>query len=580
MPKRVYGKFRKLSNVLNTVSDHDIKDDSWFSDDDENTDRLISDDTTKVNVTPELDLQGSEPGFSEAKSGSTKLVCDDVVWEFLEKPSPVRKRPRRIATVENDDSSDTLMNQGYKKALNTVRDILGSIKPSQGLVLDMEALRGDVDEQEEDTGCVKYGRTRTILVKKHESSDDDEEGSGNGAVDEEGDKDDPESGNMVSQHFNQLKAMGGNLKYQNDLDFILHGDASITPGKRRTEMLRLCLDITANDKLRQHIIKYYHYDVWKWCIRVLDPKDLVTSFLQCFIMDKIPLPTNDKTWSMVSISEFILQLVTDALTTPKIKGSRLVKHNYKDFLGAIECDTPSQFAIHIWDKYIPPMTDDPKVIPLLLHRLGDRDPKTISPLLSLLERHLPAIESTQDAFEGNYSKLFQLLIPLWPDWRQNEYYVKCFIKLTNSSHLLAKVENKSMLLQQSICYINERQSTLWTHTDPSCIDIVILHLGLCLNLIVEITSIITDTELQSMKSIFKEISQRIADGQMSFMANLFLLIFAYSVHKKDLELNATEHKYLISKLKAFSMDVNSYNESIFERTNYILEQLQLTETIK
>ncbi|AET40434.1 Rad61p Ecym_6029 [Eremothecium cymbalariae DBVPG len=568
MQMKVYGRFRKYTAVLDSLKD-ERKEDNSFSSDDENGYKVVSDDTTTVNATQETIPEITENIITVNKRSSADTsVKDGCVWKFLEKPGVTKVKRRRVLREECvNDPTDTV----FSKAVNTVQDIISSLKPAEEVIRGLEPKMTVERCQCADSSKISYGRTRTMLMKTEQASEDEGNIVEENSLEDEGD--DP-SGIMESQHFNQLRNMGEWVKYQDDLDIVINYEYN-SVGDKRAALLSLCLDMINNEKLSQYIVRYRHHEFWKWCFEFTDPNQKVLSFLQCFIVDTIPLKNDDSFWRMISLEEFILPLVTEESLPKQIAGSRLVKLNYKDFMKVFPHRSLGNLVLKIWNRHTDSIGTSEISIPVFSALLPTTDIEDTTTILCLIEKNIPASHSPDTRYKKQYQSLFNLLMSLRNNVLDKEAILKCFIKLTNHCHLLEmKKDSLTILFQDSVTLLHKlKKSFLSTDEDPM-INMLILHLGLCLNVITEVPLTIGTTQLDSLTKIFNTIyKNENIKQELSFIHDLFLLVFAYSIHEYKMVIGGCELAYLKTQLSVFASDVESYNNSIYERTAYILQRI-------
>ncbi|AGO10180.1 AaceriAAR187Cp [[Ashbya] aceris (nom. inval.)] len=562
MPMKVYGRHGRYNRLATAFEKTGNEEDSWFSSDDENQGKPVSDDTTKLSLSQERCTELAEGAIEPNRKRPANRTQTDPVWEFLERPASGQKRRRRATcdATEREDSAS----QEFINAVNVVQGIVSSLKPAKEVVEHWAELEAEVQDDRGKNGQAVYGKTRTMLAKAEEESDAE-------PVAQETEERSAPGDEVLSRHFNELRTMGETLKYSEDLDFILTDESMTTGEQRRNNMMRLCLDMMNNEDLCQYIVKYRHREVWEWCFQGTDPKQKVISLLQCFIADKIPLLRHDKRWSMLSLEKFILPLATDEVFPKKIAGSRLVKLNYQDLLRRLKFTNTCQYALYIWATY---MLDRDAVggavlaLAQLISRGRFEDWDTAC---SLLENNIIAAPTGSDIEE--YAHAFQALARLSKERLANEGVLKCLIKLTNHSTVLAfSADLLPKLVQNLAASVRLHQEKLLGSISEAIANLLILQLGLCLNIVSETAATASTDEITDFRTVFDSVLAN-KPTEMSFVLQLFLLVYAYSAGAAGVQLTPAEAEFLKSELEAFAIDVSSYNRNIHGRITRVLQTL-------
>ncbi|AEY94841.1 FAAR187Cp [Eremothecium gossypii FDAG1] len=561
MPMKVYGRHGRYNRLVTTFGKTHGEEDSWFSSDDENHGRPVSDDTTKLSLSQDRCSELPEETIGANRKRPAERTQTDPVWEFLERPASGQKRRRR-ATCDSTEYRESA-SQEFLNAVNVVQGIVSSLKPAKEVVEHWAELE-DVPEYRGNNGQAVYGKTRTMLAKAEEDSDTE-------AAAHESDERAAQGDEALSRHFNELRTMGETLKYSEDLDFILSDNSMTTPEHRRNNMLRLCLDMMNNEDLCQYIVKYRHREVWEWCFQGTDPKQKVTSLLQCFIADKIPLLRHDKRWAMLSLENFILPLATDEVFPKKIAGSRLVKLNYQDLLRKLKFTNTCEYALYIWATYLLYTDAVYGAVPALARLISRGQLKDWDTACSLLENNIVAAPSGSDIEE--YAQAFQTLAGLSREKLTNEGVLKCLIKLTNHTTVLELSADLLPSLVRSLAMsVQLHQNNIVSSISEIKTNLLILQLGLLLNIVSEATTAASTEELTNFGAVFRSVFVK-KPTEMSFVLQLFLLVYAYSAGAAGVQLPPAEADFLKSELEAFATDVSSYNHNIHTRITRVLETL-------
>lgn len=593
---KVYGKYSRYRRIIESFDSSavELSDESDRSEDEGYlNDCLASDDTTKVTTAGQATRQlaiskaqfdhensievvdTTSEELRDSKRESTALEMLD----FLDKPK--KKKRKTNYTKHNPATSEentiaSKITDDFQKTIDSVNGILLSLKdPEEATKEKLHEQYVDGVEEERQGSQKTYGRTRTILFRESQADelDSDPESefpSINNDVKREDD--------ATTYHFNQLRTMGENLKYQDDIEFIMNSERPLKLHDIVSRLLNLALSMITNDGLCAYIIKYHHKNVWKWCFSKTDCKDQTLSLLQGFIACTIPVDVNDVLWRTIDMENFILPLTRQYSVKQKIKGTRFTQMNYQDFLKKTSGRPGLYYALRLLEKKLATTTEISENVLLRLADLlqeYEDNPETLEDLSSLVEKCLLPIFRMENL--GAYTKILSRLLEVVNRYPNNAHVIKSLIKLTNEKCILSRLTDaKSVaLLHSSLSYINNSVVVFHQIEETHITNMVILYLGLCLNLLTTSHSPsfqISTTISRSMYHIFQHIFNS-KEKKLLFIKSMFLLVFAYIHHITKQALSKREREFLRVSLSSFSLEMKMCNQSIWCRVQNVLHSI-------
>lgn len=565
-----------------------------FSDDEVETTDIGSEGTTEIEsleaklalVTnkPESPVLKHKNEFEDNLNATSKSKNSKTFdfFSFLEDtPVPKRRKThsfRKESAKSNEDSGDdyesNINSESFRSTIDGINELLSSIKSAEKSELVLTDKLQDEKDVEQYEAAGTYGSTRTILCREEDdsiqgSASENEEYRGKGEVELQMKEED----DGATHHFNQLKVMGESLKFQDELEFLM-SDADKDIQSFISRLLTLSLDILNNDELRAYIIKYQHKDVWNWCFKVSDPHNAVLLYVQAIIATIIPLDDRQNLWYRLDIDDFILPLTSQKIVIENIEGTKFMKLNYRDLLAKTERRTGLYYALTLWPKCQDPDCELSEIqYSTLVNLLKDRT-EWIDMLLEVVEVIIP------NEFPMKLSKrcidLFNILSQILEQLTENETLIKSLIKLTNNRTIIASLptEQRIGLLKLSLSYIANSASVFESQSSSSDSGLAILHLGLALNLIVDLKDATLRIEydvLQELKRKYHKILSRIAN--FNFGENMYLLVFAYVCKIANITLDSVANVDVYQKLHDFSNEVKMYNKSIYFGIRALLDTI-------
>lgn len=336
---KVYGKRGKRSHIIIPIQSK--FEDVEFSEDDDDghqqsidlktssTNSIISRDTTRptskefsttLQTTVEsvrqhviayrsdsLELETKDESNDDFKKEESKLDAFDFMSNTAPKKKKRKTNYRKERLIEEDDED---IDTSQLKVVNDVNRYISSLKDAVDPNNDakntdilkklfeeplQESIKGtDLDKKNHQR---LYGRNRTFLI-----NNDDEENLELEVSDADIDQKIPLTTMQrleATHHYNDLKNMGTDLKYENDLDFLTRKRLSSID--LASELLHLCLNLENDDQFRMFILEHHSEDIWRWsltCFRTILEENYNHEFLsvllllQGYILSTLPLDTD------------------------------------------------------------------------------------------------------------------------------------------------------------------------------------------------------------------------------------------------------------------------------------------------
>lgn len=565
-----------------------------FSDDEVETTDIGSEGTTEIEpLEAKLVVATSKPGStilkhqrdSEDDLNATCKSKDSKKLDFFsfleDTPVPKRRKThsfRKESAKNNEDSSDdyesNINSESFRSTIDGINELLSSIKGAEKgeLVLTDKLQDNNNVEQHEAAGT--YGSTRTMLCREEDesiqgSASENEEYQGKG----EGEPQMREKDDGATHHFNQLKVMGESLKFEDELEFLM-SDADKNIQSFTSRLLTLSLDILNNDELRAYIMKYQHKDVWNWCFKVSDPHNAVLLYIQAVIATIIPLDDRQNLWYRLDIDDFILPLTSQKIVIENIEGTKFMQLNYRDLLAKTERRTGLYYALTLWPKCQKPDRELSEIQYSTIINLLKNQTERMDMLLEVVEVIIP------NEFPMKLSKrcidLFNILSQMLEQLTENETLIKSLIKLTNNRTIISSLPTKQRvdLLKRSLSYIANAASVFESQSSSRDSGLAILHLGLALNLILDLKDASLQIHydvLHELKKKYHKILSRIA--KFNFGENMYLLVFIYVSKIANISLDSVANVDVYQKLHDFSSEVKMYNKSIYFGIQALLDTI-------
>ncbi|CAR25601.1 ZYRO0A03762p [Zygosaccharomyces rouxii] len=485
-------------------------------------------------------------------------------FDFLDKAQAPKKRRRIYHEDHSDDTQDkkdtNVDENPLNRTINDLNTFVSSLKSSDETLL-QDTFKKELEKSVEDgtskntSGKLTYDRSRTMLMSK-----DEEEGLE--AEDEEPkpteDGDTKDGDDSQTYHINELKNMGDMLQYQDDLELLLEGTPSrMSRSQFVSHLLNIALAMNGDQEFCRYVNKRQARDMWRRTFHQMDFHDDVLLLIQGFLATKFQLPPNELP---KFFNEFIQALYKrNRLPINGLSGNKIAQLNYNDFLHNTQDRTGQEYVLELCVQY-------PGVI-LSCAPLVNRIVQTLVASEALPRGIFPVVEklasSGNTAEDANLlSVVSNKLIDLLPNNCQDDHLIKSLILFTNEETL----ERNSEVFHTCMKFVLD-------HLPPlGSTDILILHLGLCLNVISGESGIshLENALWLQAQTFFHKLESNDDD---SFLLNMFYLNFAYMTVLLNKRLPTKVKTGLISHLELFAQESQHYNGSISDKIKYVTDKL-------
>ncbi|SSD60396.1 uncharacterized protein SCODWIG_02157 [Saccharomycodes ludwigii] len=609
---RVYGKYVKYKNIKRKLSIEELEDSQGiFSDNEDDNDNykefkhgndlgghLKVDEGTTVlckNIDDQTErcAEQRKPQVSDMKSPSTTLNEDPLngMLDFLNNEyaiSPRRKKkPKLISSNNNRDSyseinntlSTTTTPEIDGVAFNNLQEKIDGVSTyitkidsefANSLIAQTSNIKETPPEDKANTFTAAvvvddkqkknfYGPKRSHLVKLSNDNEDSDETNSVASYDCINTDDELPS----TQDFNQLINMGTDLQFNDDINFILEKQCEF-----HEKMISLILAIANSPYLKKYIIRYKYKDILGWCFKNKDKKFLFLQVLLAFLIGLQASP-NDTFWdSAFGVEDYCYLL-----------GNKI--NNIEEYFVHEKLELSKYGGLDFADLLNTLRTDETDIKYLILKVLNVTRPENIVNNLKIQNAlaNIFMVNSDKDKYtemifpllDPKYYSLFlQYLVDNFNKYKENEQYLKLLVKVSNECNNFEIVRLTKLSLQ----YICEQGCNI--HEDK--MDLVILHLGICLNILSGTGKRIQveDIDIKSILKLFDSQIFKQMDRQDSnfFIENLFILVFSYIVLLCEIQLEVTKIDFIKEQLRIFaSTDIGMQNQSIEHHIQHILEVL-------
>ncbi|KAL6940253.1 hypothetical protein ACO0QE_004151 [Hanseniaspora vineae] len=500
--------------------------------------------------------------FSEVENKVSKMKTDvpdssqisdplNGLLDFLTVPKRKHKAKRvkltpRFHTEQVPENTDF----DFKEALTDVSTFVESLQqPDEFDGFENENKKADVQIERHATSPVAindgslpkknvYGAYRSMLrsFEQHEGDDDElsqkhekimrsETQDDNISSDEEEKSriDDAEKTNKnapLTQNFNQLKTMGSNIQYNDDIRFVMEGSL---PGAKK--LITMIQEIRASEGLQSYIANYYSDEFWQMLQSNAGDPYLLT--VLCVL---------ERMHKKLEVGHFV-QLFC---YTPRTDLGKYYQTKYEDIIKIFGNHRNLGLAtLNNLKETKPMILEDSQIIDFLARIPFCRE------LLSLL----PFVK-----LDTNAKKFWKLTTNLNIQKNiENVDYIKSCVSLTNTKNF--DTRNVTNLLNYSLRYI------LKNFQDTDRQHLLILHLGLCSNILH-----IHKNHVSKVSCELSSIYENLDMTKLDFVHNLFLLNYAYLLKFAGKEIDDLMKKCLLCWAKG----IDDLNDSFKERVDYIL----------
>ncbi|SCU93880.1 LAME_0F05314g1_1 [Lachancea meyersii CBS 8951] len=559
-----------------------------FSDEEAVSESLSSDEryetiTPKTSIDVRVESDDLKPSQDTCVPEYPKAPVQFELLDFLDQP-PCKKR-RRTRQARPDatgddidcDSQETFFSSQAEKSFQSTIDDANSVLlqlggPLQGPKTELAALdtdpvvSGSQNWPGADLASKKlYGKTRTIV--QHADDDDDV------LPDAEDGSSDTVECSQSTQHFNHLRAMGETLKYQDDLEFTLQVSLRSNLDTRISSVLGLALNLLNDAGFLDYAVKHCQKEVWEWCLRLLLDSNVLLLHAGAFVLYKLALKPDHSLWGEMDFPTVIFPLIQQTQVATTDDCTEHVKGSYDEFLLLTNRKPGLFYGLKLWNH--------------CLDREESLDEGAIDAILEVLEKdccHTPdalAIAEKVLSKKGtdndvSQSRWFKALSQYCSSQATNHSLIKALVKITNDE--IEVYDGMSDVFRCSLTFILVNSALLFQNTREDLIDVFVLHLGLCLNL-VRIQSLmhqVSEDEVQKTHEVLQQLL-RSSDKTLlrDFNQNMYVLICCYFACSGVLTFQPAETKIVRHRLNAFAKEIEPFNKSIHGNVLQMLDAISV-----
>ncbi|AQZ17691.1 RAD61 (YDR014W) [Zygosaccharomyces parabailii] len=503
------------------------------------------------------DTKVNSSSSSSVDSSSANLKA----FDFLDHTEQLTKRRKTLHQVSTDpideDNATKLVDENpFNKTIDDLNKFISSLKRGDESSI-QETFKEELEKSLElkgsgDSGKLTYGHSRTILLSK-----DEEEGL-------EADEDElklskEQKDDSQTYHINELKNMGDILKYQDDLELLMEGSPTkMSRPNFTSNLLSVALTINADEDFCCYVNERQVADMWRWFFSQKDWNDPVLMLMQGFLSTKFHLPADDLPPFFPS---FVAALYSNnVLPHSSTVATKIAQLNYKDFLQGTRNRKSQEYALKLCLQY-PGLLSSKELVESIVDNFVKKvqSPKSSFPVIEHIVSKNALVQGVARA-----PTLFNSLVALLPAYCNDDSLIKCLILLTN----------ERAMPQPNLAFKVSMEFVL-NHFWPLPIeqtDILILHLGLCLNIIGNSKEMsVDDSQWAQANHAFSKLSH--CHEIDCFLLNMFSLNFAYMTVTLNKQLQSRTKAKLAEKLKSFAEEAQHYNKSIPDKINYVSEKL-------
>lgn len=534
------------------------------------------------------------------QSGNSNCLSNDTsaldAFDFLDDPKVIKKRRTNYRRTPSSDAISEVIDDFDSNPMKDTIDDLDSFLSSLQRI-DENKIKKTIENNlmsinsnptDITSGSRKmYGRSRTLLRKESTSdADEEEENEQNEQIQEEDfHPNNSQTSSKLSSfnsddfskthHYNELKHMGNMLRFQDDLEFLTEEPAhELSKELFISKLTNLTLTIHNDSDFLLYINKHSKAEIYGWCFSNKNMDDPIILLLLGYIAVKVPLKDDVLP---DYFSNFLIKL-SFQIELPPINSitKKIVQMNYRDFLKNTNNKSCIGYTLELWKNYAKCIIIHEgimdRVCELLKLHSQHQDSNT-GTLLEFIEMILSMSKFNIDTLEN----IWQSLASLLPSIRSNESLTKSLIILTNEItilHITPKPEKES-IFNFSLKFVLDNIQPL----NKDNVDIIILYLGLCLNIISdkEIDITISEENVQNSHTAYNllaSICKTRDQEKYLFLFNLFYLNFAYIIDIASIKLPEAKKNILSEKLQKFHGNTLEYkNDNLCQKIKYILNTL-------
>ncbi|GAV51599.1 hypothetical protein ZYGR_0AF00700 [Zygosaccharomyces rouxii] len=562
---KVYGK---RSGSLRIYAGQDNSSEVELSDYESEPETILEDTGRETAVDNSTDEACPTTGSSKVNSSFVSSASSNLsnlkAFDFLDNAEAPKKRRRIYHEDHSDDIQDRQDFNGYENPLNgTINDLnkfVTSLKSGDETLLH-DTFKKELEKSVEDatskdsSGKLTYDRSRTMLMSKDEEEGLDAEDEEPKPTKDGERKDEDDS---QTYHINELRNMGDMLQYQDDLELLLEGSPSLMSRSQFvSHLLNIALAMSGDQEFCRYVNKRQARDMWKRAFYQMDLHDDVLLLLQGFLATKFQLTPNELP---KFFNEFIQTLCKrDRLPVHGLSGNKIAQLNYNDFLHGSQGRTGQEYALELCVQYPVILLSCSPLVDQIVQTLVESEhlPRGIFPVIEQIASNRDCVQNA-----SLVSVVSNRLIDLLSNYCRDDHLIKSLILFTNEETL----ERNSEVFHTCMRFVLD-------HLPPSgSTDILILHLGLCLNVISGeggMAHLENSLWLQT-QTIFHKLE---SNDDYSFLLNMFYLNFAYMTILLDKRLSTRVKTGLISHLENFAQESQHYNGNLSNKIKYVTDKL-------
>ncbi|CCE65657.1 hypothetical protein TPHA_0M00820 [Tetrapisispora phaffii CBS 4417] len=555
-------------------------------------------------------------GSNKTRKQDSSIATRELdIFDFLETKTTHKKRRtnyRKSTTIDDTDDSVvnftsdlsySVDNSEINETIEGLDSFLMSLqKVKKDEVLDQLNIMTKEDEcafneltSTTNSSKKLYDRRRTLLKKQKSDTDseldeeeDDNEKEKNerqlsNSLDRK-DKKSKETSKILSsefnsqeadlsstQHFLELKHIGGTLRFEDDLEFLTSGSPEkLTKDKFISKLLNFSLAIQTDKDLISYINKHCKNEVYEWCFTKATVRDPIIILLLGVICHEIEIPINEHNIDshLTMLSELSKQhdIPEDTTLTQK-----LVKLNYKDFVNIICPNTGVTYTIKLLEKNTSVLMNQSscqKITCTLLKNYNELQTQD----QDLLMKHLQDILSNYK-FELNFlQNVVNSLESIFMSANGNTEVLKSLILITNDQEMVKHIKYQTKQNMYNTC--STHIVNHFFSRKGSIIELLLLYNGLLLNIISQTNNDLqlSRETLDNFTKIYNKLNDETPNESNQFLHDMIYLNFAYLLRQfQDSNLiNDTTTSELHSKLKQFNLSVKEYNINLSRKIEQIL----------
>ncbi|SCU80451.1 LADA_0B07536g1_1 [Lachancea dasiensis] len=563
-----HGRFRSL------IASQELSSES-FSDEERNWDTFTSDEPFEA-LTPKSSL-GGEPNpkvmHCAEKSAHGKTATRLEVLDFLdEQPLKRRKKTLQHSTrVDPDNTSDcdssTISSsqaersfqstiQDANKMISTIGEAVNRGNPDWQLA--GSALSENPTASGSSSTRITYGKNRTMVFNE------DDEGVASYSSDEDHNS---REFSQSTQHFNQLKSTGETLGYQDELEFMLQRDATMTAPAKRSRLLDVALAFLKSPEMLEYAIKHHQTEVCESVLDLCSFENYTFVHVGGFVLSQLRLQPDNSLWNSIGLRNLLLQLVHPESDYTDRAVTEVLLSRYNEFLQLVGSTSGLLYGLKLWNVSL----DHHDVVDSrecdIAIRLLEENCSYPHDLFKVAEKIL--CKSSSQAVP--LSRWFEALVSWFPAHITDDGLVKALVKATNDNTQL-QGRGAEKVFEASLSFLLE-----YLHSAQNLEDVVVLHLGLCLN-VIQIQGVLQvalgEKMLDRLYCMLKDLHKLSDKGcAYKFKHNMYLLICCYISLHQSLSFQLAERKFVETQLKAFASEVKLYNTSIYASICTVLESI-------